>query len=694
MRRAIWLAWALLGLTAGCGGEGSVFDTLGSPSSTGPTDSSATTTAAGSGETGEAVSGPDLLPPDPSTIISTEQFGEVFDRRVVVALADGADAGAADEVTAAVGGTVVASPDELLFFEIELPAQGEAALAAALDTLAAHPAVAVAAPSGVFSLEWDTTAVPCGPLDSLVLQGEDRGDQYRLTGVEDAWRLIRASGVAAARPVVGVVDGFGESSGYHGAWVARTLYAGVDGEPPGMLDAVLGRDAATFSRREVFGTSGHTSTLAWMAGARRAVIQDGATVVNLSLGGYSSPNQEQLMRRWLQVMARLHPEVLFVASAGNAGADVVTHFPGGLNEPNLVTVGGLDHQGERASFSNFVDTGGEVTLSVIADDVYTGMGSSGSVVVQDGTSFAAPQVTAAVAILQALDPTLTGPEIKQLLVHTAATEIANPDISDRIVAVDPALGGRVLRVDNAVWKVLSERLGVTGTREEVRGRATLNLRVRPAENDPLAYVIRAVAPGGGDSTTVQIATNGPGSLVPGTDSQTTDDDAARWRWLFFNIGESVQITLTRTDTGACARVTIVADEPAPTYAGAYEGTFDWSIPEAGFAATVPFRATVQEDGTMGADFNWSGSYDYGQGVQAQLTITGSCAGSVDAQGTVTCDGDFMGRTSVAGMAVDNPGTFSVNALIDAEGVMTGTIAAYSDAGGSGVFDLSGARVGG
>lgn len=702
MARVAGVLVAVCLVLAGCGGGDSVFD---SPTTSEPT----TTSEGGTDPDGDGTAGSDLLPPGAETIVETGAWGRVFDRRIVVRLADGTGPAAADEVAAAVGGTVVGRIEDFLIAEIELADPGEGALAAALATLEGRVDVAIAAPSSVIAPAWGVSEVPCGPLDSLVLQAEDRGDQYSLIGVEDAWRLVRGSGVTITKPSVGIVDGFGSQVGYHGSWVQETADATSGaGNPPGVLDAILGDGAASITSTDVFGTSQYTSVTPYLSGVKRLISPpNNATVVNLSLGGVSTPAEQALVRQFLRDLAISHPQVLVVAAAGNDATDLASWAPGGLSEPNLVTVGGLNHQGERwletwtdaagvqhTVGSNYVASGGEVTLSAIAQDVFTGMGSSGSPVVQSGTSFAAPQATAAAAILQALDPTLTAAEIKQILVDTAATEIANPDINDRITTVDPALGGRVLRVDNAVWKVLSERLGVTSGREAVMGRATLRVRARVAEDDPLTFRIVATAPGGGDAAVVQIAVNGPGLLTPGGETLTTDDDVARWRWGFLSPGESAQATLTRTDTGACARVVMSADESAPSFAGDYEGTFDWTIAEAGFATTVPFAATITGEGAVDAGFDWSGVYDYGGGVQAQLSLTGSCSGTVDDQGVVECSGEFMGRSSVAGVGVDNPGTFTVDATIDAEGTMTGTITAVSPLGGSGVFDLRGARVGG
>jgi len=671
--------------------------------STAPGGSSTTVTAEGPEDDEDGITISTILPPAGDVIIETGEWGDVFADRVIVRLADESpEAGAT--VADALGGTVAASIDDFLIVEIELPTGGVAAIAAALEIAANRDDVLIAVASRVVGPVFDVLERPCGPLDSLVLQSEGRSDQYRLIGVEDAWRLVRASGVPTARTTIGVVDGFRKEVGYHGSWVTSVVDA--PGQPPGVLDAILADGDFAVKQIEVFGTAEWTSNTAIMNGIRQ-MAAGGAKVINLSVGGKADAADLALWHTFLQDMAKKYPDVVMVAAAGNGGVDIANNSPGGISEPNLITVGGLDHEGERwyetwiddkgvehVAGSNYVASCGEVTLAAISQDVYTGMSAAGEPVTMSGTSFAAPQVTAAAALLKSLDPTLTGAEIKQIIADTAASEIADPAISARVKAVDPAFGGRVLRIDNAVWKVLSERLGVAGTRDQVMGRATLNARGRQAGDDPLGYRIVATAPGGGNTTIVQIAVNGPGSLVPGSDTLTTTENVARWRWLFLSFGDSAQATLTRTDTGACARIVITATEPAPVYAGDYTGTFDWLVAEAGFSTTVPFTATVTDSGTITGEYEWSGVYDFGEGIQADLSLVGSCTGTVGDSGVVTCSGDFMGSSSISGVGVDNPGTFVVDADIDADGNMTGTITASSGYGGSGVFELRGERVAG
>jgi subtilisin family serine protease len=57
-----------------------------------------------------------------------------------------------------------------------------------------------------------------------------------------------------------------------------------------------------------------------------------------------------------------HPSVLFIASAGNCGADAAGHTPGGMTSApaNLLTVGATDSAGNAAGFSN---TGASVDLA-------------------------------------------------------------------------------------------------------------------------------------------------------------------------------------------------------------------------------------------------------------------------------------------------------------------------------------------
>lgn len=159
--------------------------------------------------------------------------------------------------------------------------------------------------------------------------------------------------------------------------------------------------------RRALDTWGVTDELTVAKQIRRAV-SEGANIVNLSLGGYSQGDFPPLaVSRALQRQDGDN-EVVFVAAAGNDGIDR-PFFPAALD--NVIAVAALGSSHRRAGFSNFgpwVDASadGERLLSVfVRGTVMTDSDGDG---IHDhfkepwaywsGTSFAAPQVAAAIAV--------------------------------------------------------------------------------------------------------------------------------------------------------------------------------------------------------------------------------------------------------------------------------------------------------
>jgi len=234
-----------------------------------------------------------------------------------------------------------------------------------------------------------------------------------------------------------------------------------------------------------------------------------------------------------------------------------------------------------------------------------------------------------------------------------------------------------------VWQVLQERLQVTGSADfdQVIGDATLNASARVTEDDPLTYKIVATAPGGGNTTTVQIAVNGPGGQIPGDTSLTTSDEKARWSWLFNDFGESAQVTLTRTDTGACARLVLSAGEASP-YAGTYEASFNYLETE-GWSARVTFTLTIDEQGTVASEGEDRSKFESADGtVRSQLAF--HCGGSVGDDGNAACSGSVSVTVKVVGsdgvVALDetHEGEFTMSFTIGEDGTLDGSL---SDLGG-------------
>lgn len=110
------------------------------------------------------------------------------------------------------------------------------------------------------------------------------------------------------------------------------------------------------------------------------------------------------------------PDVLFVGAAGNAGASVEAANPATrFSLPNFILVGAVDRNGAITDFTN---TGPEVTLYANGDRVPARL-PGGALSFPSGTSMATPLVTNAAAKMLAMNPRLTGAQLRTLLEQTA-----------------------------------------------------------------------------------------------------------------------------------------------------------------------------------------------------------------------------------------------------------------------------------
>jgi CubicO group peptidase (beta-lactamase class C family) len=110
------------------------------------------------------------------------------------------------------------------------------------------------------------------------------------------------------------------------------------------------------------------------------------------------------------------PNILFVGAAGNAGskltaADQATRF----TLANFILVGAVDQEGDLADFTN---TGAEVTLYANGERVPVRL-PGGTISYPSGTSMATPNVANAAAKMLAVNPRLTGAELRTILEETA-----------------------------------------------------------------------------------------------------------------------------------------------------------------------------------------------------------------------------------------------------------------------------------
>lgn len=171
------------------------------------------------------------------------------------------------------------------------------------------------------------------------------------------------------------------------------------------------------------GSGAESSIIAGMEWA----ADEGAKVINLSLGGDNGPDEDPLERAVEQLSA--DKGVLFVVAAGNEGPE-----PGTIGSPgsaaSALTVGAVDRQDQIADFSSVGPTtegrskpditapgvsivaarAAEGDIGTPADDGYVSM---------SGTSMATPHVAASAAILAQQHPKWTGDQLKQALTNSA-----------------------------------------------------------------------------------------------------------------------------------------------------------------------------------------------------------------------------------------------------------------------------------
>lgn len=144
-----------------------------------------------------------------------------------------------------------------------------------------------------------------------------------------------------------------------------------------------------------------------VASAILYAIANGARVVNMSFG-------DVFVSRVLDdvIQYGYAQGVVMVSSAGNSSTDAI-HYPSGFAE--TISVGATDDNDERAAFSNFGST-----LDVVAPGSFV----LSTTLHQDyhnwsGTSFSAPYVAAAAALVLSQQPDLDVDAVRAALVNTA-----------------------------------------------------------------------------------------------------------------------------------------------------------------------------------------------------------------------------------------------------------------------------------
>lgn len=169
----------------------------------------------------------------------------------------------------------------------------------------------------------------------------------------------------------------------------------------------------------------------------------GARVINMSLGGTTMPQALQAA-----IGRATQAGIVVVIAAGNDGSDNPDAFAGvaGTAAANrsVIIAGSVGTTDGISTFSDKAGTGASYFLTAVGEKVRA-PDHTGTAFLWSGTSFAAPQISGAVALLAQAFPNLTGAQIVDLLL-TTARDAGAP-------GVDPVYGRGVMDLSRAFQPV-------------------------------------------------------------------------------------------------------------------------------------------------------------------------------------------------------------------------------------------------
>jgi serine protease len=257
-------------------------------------------------------------------------------------------------------------------------------------------------------------------LDSGILPSED------LIDYSEGYDFVTVSGeTRSADPIDHFVNEDGvECSNQHGTAVTSIMLATAN-NGLGMVGAIDHTKVEHVQARVLGCNAGTTSDImdavAWVSGLSVPGVPDISSkvdVINMSLGVYTTTGCDPYSQDIFNQVRELGVSV--VIAAGNESLPAYNSVPASCN--NIVSVGALEYNGDKAGFSNY---GEYVDVSSIGvgivhaqnlDYVFDGSGSTGTAYFSgSGTSFAAPLVAGTIANLKMTYPDLTPAQLEAIV---------------------------------------------------------------------------------------------------------------------------------------------------------------------------------------------------------------------------------------------------------------------------------------
>ncbi|QFS48021.1 S8 family peptidase [Nostoc sphaeroides] len=174
---------------------------------------------------------------------------------------------------------------------------------------------------------------------------------------------------------------------------------------------------------KVLDSSGAGSYSSISKGIRYAV-DNGANVINLSLGGTSSNRTLESAINYASSKG-----VIVVMAAGNNG-DSSPAYPARYASKSGIAVGAVDKNNNLADFSNRSGTNEISYVTAPGVEVYSSVPNN-QYATYSGTSMAAPHVAGIVALMLSANPNLTDAQVRQIVTETAgnSTQSTNYNVS-------------------------------------------------------------------------------------------------------------------------------------------------------------------------------------------------------------------------------------------------------------------------
>ncbi|MBV0890880.1 S8 family serine peptidase [Paracoccus sp. Z118] len=237
-------------------------------------------------------------------------------------------------------------------------------------------------------IDWPVSAATCGPLPRMGMVD---------TGVNTRHEALAGASIDLHR----MEDERAPSDLLHGTAVASLLVGDPESRAPGLVPQAELVAVDAFHRA---GQDQRTDAFA-LVRALDHLRDRQARIVNLSLAG---PPNDALEA---QIAEMERQGLVLIAAAGNMGPSAPPAYPAAY--PQVIAVTGVDRRGAVYRRAN---RGPHIDIAAPGVDVWTAASVSGART-KTGTSYAAPFVSAAAALLLQAQPSLTAAEVRARLLE-------------------------------------------------------------------------------------------------------------------------------------------------------------------------------------------------------------------------------------------------------------------------------------